>query len=289
MDQLQVNPDVSQDSPEYIAQMAAAGDAAVKSGNTQIGTEDLTGIAPKPDWVPEKFYDATTGEVNYEALSKSYQELEKKQSTKEPEAPPQGDDKAADDGKKADDKDGEGDPNKEEPTPDDANKAVEQAGLDMSKLSQEFAETGELAPESYEALEKIGIPRETVDQYIAGQSALAEQARSQAFSITEGQEGYNSMTDWARQSLSPAEMDTYNASVNSANAGVREMAVRGLWAKYNAEAGNGKPLVHGKGNTSTGSGYQSRAQMVAAIQDPRYASDPAYRKSVEDKLAVSNF
>jgi hypothetical protein len=293
MDQVQVNPDAGQESPEYIAQMAAAGESAVKAGNTQIGTEDLVGVPPKPDWVPDKFYDTATGEVNYEALSKSYQELEKKQSSKPTETDTQnGDDKSQDgkaDDKQGDDKQGEGEPNKDNPTPDDANKAVEQAGLDMSKLSQEFADTGELAPESYEALEKIGIPRETVDQYIAGQAALAEQARSQAFSITEGQDGYKSMTDWARQTLSPAEMETYNTSVNSASPGVREMAVRGLWAKYNAEAGNGKPLVHGKGNVSESSGYQSRAQMVAAIQDPRYAKDPAYRKSVEDKLAVSNF
>ena len=287
MDQVQVNPDVNQDSPEYLAEMAAKGDAAVKAGSTQLGTEELVGVPPKPDWVPEKFYDATTGEVNYEALSKSYQELEKKQSSKPADAEPTKD--GAEQAPTGDEGKEDADKGKQAEADDGAQKAVEAAGLDMSKLSQEYSETGELAPESYEALEKVGITRETVDQYIAGQAALAEQARTQAFSITDGKDGYDSMAAWAKQNLSKAELDTYNKSVNSANPGVREMAVRGLWAKYAADSGEGKALVHGKGNVADSQGYQSRAQMVTAIQDPRYRTDPAYRKSVEDRLAVSNF
>lgn len=274
MDQVQVTPEVPVDSPEYIAQMAALGDQAVKSGNTQIGEDEQGGEIPaKPDWVPDKFYDATTGEVNYEALSKSYQELEKKQSTKEPEKV---------ETQTEGDKPQEGNVEQEA-----ANKAVESAGLDMNQLSQEYADNGVLADKSYEALEKVGIPRETVDQYIAGQAALAEQARAQAFAITEGQESYQSMTSWAKSNLSPAEMDTYNKSVNSANAGVREMAVRGLWAKYNSDSGQGKSLVHGKGNAGDSTGYKSNAELVAAMSDPRYSRDPAYRKTVEAKLAVT--
>lgn len=272
MDQVQVTPEVPVDSPEYTAQMAALGEQAVKSGNTQISDTGDGEIPAKPDWVPEKFYDATTGEVNYEALSKSYQELEKKQSNKEPAV--------ADEPAKAN----------EPPADDDAaNKAVESAGLNMADLSKEYAEKGVLADTSYEALEKAGIPRETVDQYIAGQQALAQQARAQAFAITEGQEGYQSMTSWAKNNLSQAELETYNKSVNSANPGVRDMAVRGLWAKYSSESGQGTALVHGKGSASESSGYKSNAEIVAAMSDPRYAKDPAYRKAVETKMAVTKF
>lgn len=276
MDQVRVTPEVPVDSPEYVAQMAALGEQAVKSGNTQISDVGDGEIPAKPDWVPEKFYDAATGEVNYEALSKSYQELEKKQSTKEPETPaePPTDDKP---------NEGEGDQQ------DAANKAVQSAGLNMADLSKEYSENGTLADASYEALEKAGIPRETVDQYIAGQTALAQQARAQAFAITEGEEGYYTMQSWAKNNLSQAELETYNKSVNSANAGVRDMAVRGLWAKYSSESGQGKALVHGKGNAGESTGYKSNAEIVAAMSDPRYAKDPAYRKAVESKIAVTKF
>ena len=281
MDQVQVTPDVPVDSPEYVAQMAALGEQAVKSGNTQISDGEPGEIPAKPDWVPDKFYDAATGEVNYEALSKSYQELEKKQSTKEPEAPPAT--------PPADDKSKEGDDKGEGDQQDAANKAVESAGLNMADLSKEYSENGTLADKSYEALEKAGIPRETVDQYIAGQQALAQQARAQAFAITEGEEGYQTMTSWAKNNLSPAELETYNKSVNSANAGVREMAVRGMWAKYSSESGQGRALVHGKGSASESTGYKSNAEIVAAMSDPRYAKDPAYRKAVEAKVAITKF
>jgi hypothetical protein len=276
MDQVQVTPEVPMDSPEYVAQMAALGEQAVKSGNTQISDGEPGEIPAKPDWVPDKFYDAATGEVNYEALSKSYQELEKKQSNKEPATPetPPADDKS---------KEGEGDQQ------DVADKAVQAAGLNMADLSKEYSENGVLADTSYEALEKAGIPRETVDQYIAGQAALAQQARAQAFSITEGEESYHTMTSWAKNNLSQAELETYNKSVNSANQGVREMAVRGLWAKYTSESGQGKALVHGKGSASESTGYKSNAEIVAAMSDPRYAKDPAYRKAVEAKMAVTKF
>ena len=34
--------------------------------------------------------------------------------------------------------------------------------------------------------------------------------------------------------------------------------------------------------------FESMAQVVAAMQDPLYASDPAFRKQVEEKLSRSN-
>ena len=225
--------------------------------------KDNVEVPPKPEGIPDKFYDAETGKVDYDALAKSYTELEKKQSGK-----------------------------KEEPVeePKTAEEAVENAGLDMAKLSAEYDENQGLTDASYEALEKAGIPRATVDQYIQGQKALVAQAQSEAYSLTEGEEGYKNMSDWAKSNLSAEELQSYNTQVNSVNSKVRTMAIRGLWAQYSAESGVGKPLVHGKGSaTADGSGYKSRAQMVEAMQDSKYQSDPAYRAEVEAKVARSNF
>lgn len=231
------------------------------------GIKDNVEVAAKPEGIPDKFYDAETGKVDYDAMAKSYTELEKKQSGQKEEVK----DESVEEPKTADD-------------------AVEKAGLDMGKLTEEFDTNGELAEDSYKALEAAGIPKATVDQYIQGQQALVAKAQSEAYSLTDGKEGYEAMSGWAKANLSAEELTNYNTQVNSPNSKVREMAIRGLHAQFSADSGDGKPLVHGNNSaTADGSGFKSRAQMIEAMQDSKYQSDPAYRAEVEARVARSSF
>ena len=231
------------------------------------GIKDTVEVPAKPEGIPDKFYDAETGKVDYDAMAKSYTELEKKQSQKTEETT-------------------------EEPSepPKTADEAVEKAGLDMGKLTEEYDTNDGLTDDSYAALEAAGIPKATVDQYIQGQKALVAQAQTEAYSLTDGKEGYEAMSGWAKANLSAEELSNYNTQVNSPNSKVREMAIRGLHAQFSADSGDGKPLVHGNNSvTADGSGFKSRAQMIEAMQDSKYQSDPAYRAEVEAKLARSSF
>lgn len=229
------------------------------------GIKDTVEVPAKPEGIPDKFYDAETGKVDYDAMAKSYTELEKKQSGKPEVEPPVEEPKTADE-------------------------AVEKAGLDMGKLTEEYDTNEGLTDDSYAALEAAGIPRATVDQYIEGQKALVAQAQSEAYSLTDGKEGYEAMSGWAKANLSAEELTNYNTQVNSPNSKVREMAIRGLHAQFSADSGDGKPLVHGNNSvTADGSGFKSRAQMIEAMQDSKYQSDPAYRAEVESKVARSSF
>ena len=231
------------------------------------GIKDNVEVAEKPECIPDKFYDAETGKVDYDAMAKAYTELEKKQSGQKEEVK----DESVEEPKTADD-------------------AVEKAGLDMGKLTEEFDTNGELAEDSYKALEAAGIPKATVDQYIQGQQALVAKAQSEAYSLTDGKEGYEAMSGWAKANLSAEELTNYNTQVNSPNSKVREMAIRGLHAQFSADSGDGKPLVHGNNSaTADGSGFKSRAQMIEAMQDSKYQSDPAYRAEVEARVARSSF
>ena len=231
------------------------------------GIKDNVEVAAKPEGIPDKFYDAETGKVDYDAMAKSYTELEKKQSGQKEEVK----EESVEEPKTADD-------------------AVEKAGLDMGKLTEEFDANGELAEDSYKALEAAGIPKATVDQYIQGQQALVAKAQSEAYSLTDGKEGYEAMSGWAKANLSAEELTNYNTQVNSPNSKVREMAIRGLHAQFSADSGDGKPLVHGNNSaTADGSGFKSRAQMIEAMQDSKYQSDPAYRAEVEARVARSSF
>jgi len=234
---------------------------------SEEGIKDTVEVPAKPEDVPEKFYNAETGKVDYEAMAKSYSELEKKQS-----------------GQKEDPKEPV-----DEPPVTDADEAVEKAGLDMGQLTQEFDTNGQLGEDSYKALEAAGIPKATVDQYIQGQQALVAQAQTEAYSLTDGKEGYEAMSQWAKANLSAEELSNYNTQVNSPNSKIREQAIRGLHSQFSADSGDGKPLVHGGSATGNTGGYSSRAQMIAAMQDSKYQSDPAYRAEVENKIARSSF
>lgn len=251
-------------SPEHDAAMASKYD----EGTAPI----VSPAAPpedRPEWLPEKFKTP-------EELSKAYAELEKKLGSplKEPDAtdPPnterKGDDPATQD--------------------DPAKALVTDAGLDFDLLSDEFAQGGELSPDSYTKLEAAGIPRDMVDSYIAGQMAIANNLRNEAFSITGGETNYNTMTQWAATNMSKAELVAFNQTVESSNADQVKFAVSGLKARYEAVNGSSPNLMGGEGSTLGSEQFESWAQVKEAMKDPRYSKDPAYRGQVEQKLGRSN-
>ena len=104
----------------------------------------------RPEWLPEKFKSP-------EDMAQAYAELEKKlgQAPKEDtEESEQVEEKAEDDEEQSKENTSE------------AYKAVAEA-------SKEFFENdGQLSEETYNALEKAGLPRDLVDSYAAGQQAL---------------------------------------------------------------------------------------------------------------------
>lgn len=262
---LVINPELNPESQEYIDSMATKGSAAVNGG---VEPEAPVVIPEKPEGIPDKFYNAETGVVDYTALAKSYVELEKTKG--KPVEPPK--------------------TKPEEATNDNAAKVVADAGLNMSELSKEYAETGELAEASYDALAKAGIPKEMVADYIAGVQAQVEVAKTQAYSITEGADGYKAMIEYAEANLSPEEISDYNLAVHSKDSRIRDAAVKGMWAKYGSETGNtGGDLVTNKTNSKVGDGtYQSRAEMMVDMNDKRYKTDPAFRAKVSSKIGNSN-
>ena len=218
----------------------------------------------KPEGLPEKFNSV-------EDLAKSYQELEKKLGDNIKEEAPKVD-------------------APKEETKNDleiAEKAVESAGLNMESLSSEYAEKGELDTKSYKALEKAGIPKDYVDQFIEGQKAVAEQQATSIKDIVGGSESYAEMSNWAADTMTDAEKSAYNTAVNSKNLETAKLAVIGLKAKYEAVNGSDPKLVEGKASATGTDGYKSWAEVTNAMSDDRYQKDPAYQNMVKDKLSKS--
>lgn len=167
----------------------------------------------------------------------------------------------------------------------EAKDVVESKGLDFAELNAEFADKGELSTDTYDRLEKAGIPKSTVDAYIAGQQALVEQNVAKIQASIGGEGEFNSMMEWAVDGLSDSEKDAFNTAVS--NEAGAEFAVQGLYARYKAQAGPN--LLKGNTNAPSVGAYQSKAEMTADMHSPQYKKDPAFRAMVMKKISKSNF
>ena len=172
---------------------------------------------------------------------------------------------------------------------------LEEAGIDFNDMSSRYAESGMLQDEDYGELEKAGFSRNMVDNYLAGlqynaaqDSALNAQQVSQIKTEFGGQEQYDAMTTWAAENMEADEIAAFNRIVQGSNDGAQiRLAIAGLYAQYTASEGREPQLLGGKPSSSSGSKFESTAQVIEAMNDPRYQTDPAYRKAVEKQLARS--
>lgn len=231
--------------------------ASEKPGAEAPVTE--TAPSEKPAGLPEKF-------ESVDELVKSYQELEKKLGTTSPEETPKAEKESLEIGEQA----------------------ANSAGLDMDALVQEYQTDGQLSDTTYEKFEKVGITKEYVDTYIAGQEALQQRQSSEIKSTVGGDEAYSKLVTWASDNLNAAEQEAYNNAVNSGDMETVKLAVSGLQARYVSNTGSEPNLLDGKTSTPASPGYDSWAQVTAAMADPRYEKDSAYRNEVQNKLKGSN-
>lgn len=221
---------------------------------------------------PEQEQQKFVGKFNsVEELERAYKELESKLGQNKPEDEPKG----------------ETEETTEELTEDEANRKIIENNVDIDSMADFYEQNGSLSDDHYETLEKAGIPRAYVDSYIAGVEAQATQARDEILSEVGGQEAFGEMVNWALSAWTPAQLEAYNNAVESGDMDVVRSAVMSLAYKYQAANGRDPKLTNGSGGKDP-SGFQSVAQLTEAMKDPRYNSDPAYRKEVEAKLARSN-
>jgi uncharacterized protein YbaA (DUF1428 family) len=222
----------------------------------------------RPEWLPEKF-------KSVEDMAKAYSELEKKMSNPASEK--------TDTEEKTNDT-----PDPETASATEVADVLDKAGVDFNSLQNEYSEEGKLSEQAYEKLEKAGFPKSLVDSWIAGQQAMANDMQSQVFGSVGGEENYNQMVEWAADNLPQADIDSFNKAVDSGDINMINFAVNGLAARYRSEVGTEPRLIQGETSGTSGGSFQSAAELTAAMRDPRYQKDPAYRKSVADKLQRSN-
>jgi hypothetical protein len=197
--QQQQPPAPAKGTPEYNKLMADRFEQQQSAGDPNAQRFEAPAKAQKPEGVPDKFWDAEKGEVRVAEMAKSYSELEKARTQK-----PQ--DKAQD---------------KPNETDAAAQDAVKNAGLNWDDLGKKVATSGKLEDADYAALEKAGIPRDIVNNYIDLTSNALENARQATFThvgkgdAAKGKQVVEDAMKWAGANLAPEEIAFYNAQLSS--------------------------------------------------------------------------
>ena len=173
--------------------------------------------------------------------------------------------------------------------------------IDPWTISKHFhANNGEITDAMYSQLEGAGLSRSAVDAYLDGRAVqsgyrggedVADLSESDANSIKNsvgGEAEYNQMTEWAASNLDQNTIQAFDSLLDSGNAGAIQLAVNGLKAQYEDATGYEGRMYTGKAPKTSGDVFRSQPELVAAMSDPRYDQDPAYRQDVIEKLDRSD-
>lgn len=168
----------------------------------------------------------------------------------------------------------------------------------ITDASVEFAESGELSPET---MEKFGSmsSQELVEAYMQHRAnnpqeeaaPVADLSDSQVNYIKNqagGEDSYNSLVSWAAENLPEQYVSAFDNIVDSGNVEAITIAVAGLKSQYEEVNGYEGRMLSGKGAPQQVDAFRSQAEVVQAMADPRYDNDPAYRNDVFEKLSRSN-
>ena len=241
----------------------------------------------RPEWLPEKFGTA-------EELAKSYAELEAKLGGAD------GSDtsSAANDKPTGADTEGEGTgtESNEVSYGEAVDKAITDAGLTPDSIFAEYKEnSNSLSDATYEALEKAGYPRDTVNQFVKGFATEVETAETetdtnidQIMSDIGGADEFARMSEWAGSNLSDDDLGLYNRLVDEGTPDTARMAVLTLRGWYEAATGVEPKLEAGGGVPVTADAFTSPQEMSAAMAEARKSKDPAKIKAVEAKALRSS-
>ena len=172
--------------------------------------------------------------------------------------------------------------------------------IDPWSISQHFYDNeGTITEEMYTSLEGAGLSRSSIDAYLAGKAAqegygteeikdLSETDVSSIKSVVGGEAEYAKIVDWASENLPKNDIESFDELISTGNIGAIKLAVNGMKAQYETANGYEGRLLSGKAPQTSRDVFRSQPELVAAMSDPRYDTDPAYRQDIMQKLDRSD-
>ena len=201
---------------------------------------------------------------NAEELEKGYLELQQKLSSNQPA---------------------------EKAEPEQTEESAEPTILD--RIWEESTKQEEFSPELTEEISKMSST-ELANMYLdyrqanegaePGRKDFTQQEITELKGVVGGEQNYANMIDWAQKSLNEQEVQMFDAVMANGDPLAAFFAVRSLAYAYQDSVGYDGNVVQGKAPRQNTDQFRSQAEVVAAMGDPRYEDDPAYRRDIMEKL-----
>ena len=170
----------------------------------------------------------------------------------------------------------------------------------MSASEEFYANDGKLSEETLNKFTQMSS-KELVEAYMEVQKSgygqenqgpseadLSNQAINEVKNFAGGEAAYDSMVQWAGQNLDQQSIEAFDSIINTGSVEAIKIAVSGLKAQYQESNGYEGKMYSGKAPIETKDVFRSQQELVAAMSDRRYDSDPAYRQDVIAKLERSD-
>ena len=168
-------------------------------------------------------------------------------------------------------------------------KALEQAYVELQKKLGEPRDEVQATEDEGESAEDESEEGEEAESDDKGEEGtLSEEQAEMLMDMVGGEKAYKSMLDWASDSFDADEIEMYDSVMSSGNAYAIYYAVQALQARYNDAVGSDGQTLTGRDAVDSDDSFKSQAELVAAMGDPRYDRDPAYRNDVMRRLENSD-
>ena len=184
-----------------------------------------------------------------------------------------------------------------EEKPDEKPQLSDGASLITTASEEYYANGNKLSDETMAKFSSMST-QDLIKAYMEVQSTQPQQP-AQEVEITEaqinqiknsagGEREYANIINWAKSNLPKESIDAFDQVVNTGSVQAIQLAVAGLKSEYNNANGVEGKMVTGKAAPNNGDVFRSQAELVRAMNDPRYDNDPAYRQDVIEKLDRSD-
>ena len=159
--------------------------------------------------------------------------------------------------------------------------ALEQAYLELqSKL-------GERQPEA----EPEPEPEKTIEEYDKEEQtearSLSPQEQTKLQNIAGGPAEYKALMQWASDNLELDQISMFNGVIQQGDPDACFFAISTLQNLYKGSSNQEGKMLTGRSARDRKPHFRSQAEVVQAMQDARYDSDPAYRQDVFNALQNS--
>ena len=220
---------------------------------------------------------------NAEELEKAYIELEKKLGEK---SEPSSQEESSDEPQAEEKSDTEDKPN-------DVNDFTvledlyEQASSEKGEISKEMIDKlpGMSKQDILQSFLQFRADAESKYQPI---TQLSDKDVKELKGIVGGDANYSNMLKWAQANLQDQEIQMFDSVMERGDVASAFFAINSLAQRYNDRVGYEGKMLTGNAPKNSGDTYRSQAEMVAAMSDPKYDKDPAYRRDVMEKVARSD-